>query len=619
MSVPQAARTVGSEAQRRVPRAGGAASSLVAMRSAPVYLAAIVAVSTFVRAGIGRTVASVWILPDEIVYSELAKSIAAGGRPAIRGVDVFGWGEVYPTLIAPAWALFDDPVRAYHVALGINALVMSLAAIPAYLLARMFVSQGSALLVALFAVLVPSMSYTGVVMTENAAYPVFLLSVLFIARAVRRPTAVNQVLAVLGLVLVAFTRIQGLALVGGYLCAVLIYGLLAPRSERGRYLRRFVPSAVVVLAGSLAPAVVSTIVGDGPFAWLGARSSTFAEFHAREVPTWLIYLAADVVLYVAVIPVAATVVLIARGLSRQASEETRLFAAIALPTVAATLTSVSMVSASLDVDGRENLNERYVFYVVPLLFLGLALWIREQLPRRKPWATSVIAACCLLVVVLPIERLGYNAEFQSLALLPWLRLSFDPVVVAACAGLFAAAAGGLWLTCRSGKAGRLWLTVALWMSFLGVVALAQQNHLAKYFANAYAGARPDWVDGSVAKGANVAVVWDQRTAPHGVPDFSYYWLAVTEFFNATVGDVYSIGGRTYYDTFLPTIPVHVTADGTLAKENGRLVRAEYVLGTCRSPVSGRAVADASNGAVRLVEVRGTIRVSGKNVCHRPGS
>ena len=88
---------------------------------------------------IGLTVPSVWILPDEIVYSELAKSIAAGGRPAIRGVPVFGWGEVYPTLIAPAWALFDDPVRAYHVALGINALVMSLAAIPAYLLARLFV------------------------------------------------------------------------------------------------------------------------------------------------------------------------------------------------------------------------------------------------------------------------------------------------------------------------------------------------------------------------------------------------------------------------------------------------------------------------------------------------
>ena len=33
-------------------------------------------------------------------------------RPAVRGVSVFGWGVVYPTLIAPAWAMFDDPVSA---------------------------------------------------------------------------------------------------------------------------------------------------------------------------------------------------------------------------------------------------------------------------------------------------------------------------------------------------------------------------------------------------------------------------------------------------------------------------------------------------------------------------
>jgi len=125
-----------------------------------VWLTGIVAASTLVRAAVGLTVPSVWILPDEIVYSELAKSIAEGGRPSIRGVPVFGWGEVYPTLIAPAWALVSDPVRAYHVALAINALVMSLAAVPAYLLARMFVSRRAALLVALFTVLVPSMTYT---------------------------------------------------------------------------------------------------------------------------------------------------------------------------------------------------------------------------------------------------------------------------------------------------------------------------------------------------------------------------------------------------------------------------------------------------------------------------
>ena len=119
-----------------------------------------------------------WILPDEIVYSELAKSIAAGHRPAIRGVPVFGWGEVYPTLVAPAWALLEDPVHALSRGpRDQRSRHVPPAAVPAYLLARLFVSRRSSFLVASMTVLVPSMSYTGVVMTENACYPVFLLAV----------------------------------------------------------------------------------------------------------------------------------------------------------------------------------------------------------------------------------------------------------------------------------------------------------------------------------------------------------------------------------------------------------------------------------------------------------
>ena len=47
-----------------------------------------------------------------------------------------------------AWALIDDPVRAYHATLAINALLISSAAIPAYLLARMFVTPKASVAVA---------------------------------------------------------------------------------------------------------------------------------------------------------------------------------------------------------------------------------------------------------------------------------------------------------------------------------------------------------------------------------------------------------------------------------------------------------------------------------------
>src|ERR1700751_3905738 len=111
---------------------------------------------------------------DEIVYSELAKSFASTGHFAVREAPTSGYGIVYPILISPAYALFRDIPTVYSAIKAINALLMSLAAVPAYLLARRVVSQRGAFVVAVLTVAVPSTFYAGTVMTENAFYPIFL-------------------------------------------------------------------------------------------------------------------------------------------------------------------------------------------------------------------------------------------------------------------------------------------------------------------------------------------------------------------------------------------------------------------------------------------------------------
>ena len=459
------------------------------LRAPASWLVLLVGFSTLLRAGFAARVPTPWILPDELVYSELAKSIASGHRPAVRGVPVFGWGEIYPTLIAPAWALIDDPVRAYHAALIVSAFVMSLAAVPAYLLARLFVSKRISFLVAVMTVLVPSMAYTGVVMTENAFYPVFLLAVFLITRTVQQPSAGRQALSLLGLGLVAFTRIQGLALVGAYLLAIVIYALTGPREDTGRYLRRFIPTAVLLLVVPLVPVAASVVRGDGPFGWLGARSSTFAGFHAHEVPEWFVYLGADLILYVALVPLAASAIVAAHGLTRGATDRARLFAAVAIPTFAAMLGSVSLVSASLDVDGTENLNERYVFYVVPLLFIGLALWIQYGMPRHRPWGLLLVASCAIMTLALPIDRLHYNSGFQSVALVPWIVLSLKGAALAAVVATFTLVCGALWLMCARDRAGRLWLLVGIWMCVVGLLTVGSNNTSARSSAGSSAATR----------------------------------------------------------------------------------------------------------------------------------
>ena len=575
----------------------------------------LVGVSTVIRAGIGIQVPAPSVLPDELVYSELAKAIASGHRPAIRGVPVFGWGEVYPTIVAPAWALFHDPLHAYHFALVINALVMSSAAVPAYFLAGLFVSRRASSLVAAMAVLIPSMGYTGLVMTENVFYPAFLLGIYLIARAVRRPTAGNQALALLGLGGLVFTRIQGFALVGAYLGAVALYAVTGS-TPRHAYLRRFAPTVVVALSATLAPFVLSAAVGDGAFGWLGTRSGTFAAFHALEVPEWFTYLTADLVLYVAVVPACATVVVLGRGLSRYPPEPVRLFAAVALPTLLAVLVSVSLVSASLDVDGTENLNERYVFYVVPLLFVGLALWIREGLPRSRPWSRAIVAVCCVLTVALPIDRLHYNSGFQSIALIPWIVSSLSGVVLASVVGVFTLACGALWLTCRRERVGTLWALVGVWMAFVGLLAVGSNLVWASDSAtHSFGPGTETWVDDAVPRGTAVTVVWDQRAVSNSRPDDLYFRVMVAEFFNRSVGDVLRIGPQTYYEVFLPTIRVGPgRGDSALVDRRGRQVQAEYVLASCRTPVVGDVVAREPRAQLSVVRVHGSVRLSGARGC-----
>ena len=112
-----------------------------------------------------------FIMVDELIYSELVEASppATGSRcaasPYLVGLDLPAAARRRSTRI------FDSVPDAYAAVKVVNAVVMSLAAVPAYLLARRVLPAGFSLFAALLAVRVPSMVYTGTVMTENAFYP----------------------------------------------------------------------------------------------------------------------------------------------------------------------------------------------------------------------------------------------------------------------------------------------------------------------------------------------------------------------------------------------------------------------------------------------------------------
>ena len=108
------------------------------LRAVPAWawLALIVVGSAALRLWLVRGMVGPFIFVDELIYSELAKSLAAGDGYAVRGLATSGYSLLYPLLIAPAYVFFDRLPDAYAFAKSIDAVVMSLAAVPTFLIAQ---------------------------------------------------------------------------------------------------------------------------------------------------------------------------------------------------------------------------------------------------------------------------------------------------------------------------------------------------------------------------------------------------------------------------------------------------------------------------------------------------
>ena len=345
--------------------------------------------SALFRFQLSRDSPAPWIFVDELIYSELAKSIAAGGDLFIRDVPVSGgYGVVYPLLISPAWALFDRIPDAYTAAKAINAVLISLAAVPAYLLARRLVGQGLSLLAAVLAVALPSLAYSGVIMTENAFYPLFLVVVLALVLVLERPTLTRQIVLVALLGVAYQTRPQAVALAAAALTAPLDPGPARPPRPRGR------SSPSGRCTGSPAPAIVLVLGvqlarGESLSSLLGAYAvAGEGGYHVGAVARYFLYHVAELDLYVGVAPVIAAVLLVVVARNTDVRLDAYLAAAI----------SVSfwllLLVATFASQFAGRVQERNVFYLVPLVLIALLAWIERGAPRpaRATAAAAIVAA-----------------------------------------------------------------------------------------------------------------------------------------------------------------------------------------------------------------------------------
>jgi hypothetical protein len=566
-----------------------------------VWLVGLVAVSIAVRIALARRMAAPWIMIDEIVYSELAKSFADGGEFLVRDVPSNGYGFVYPVLLAPAWALREAVPDAYATAKAINAVVMSLAAVPAYFLARRLLRPGLALVVAALTVLVPSMLYTGTLMTENAFYPLFLTAVLALMLTLERPTPLRQVvlLAVIGLAYA--TRAQAVALLASAVTAPVLLALYERRGLR-RGLRPFATLYGILAGGALLALLATAARGRSPLELLGAyRAATSSDYTVGGVLEFVLYHAAELDLYLGVLPFAALLAL--WFAPRDVSPAARAFAAASLAVVGWLLLEVAAFASQPSVD---KIEERNLFYVAPLAFVALLGIAADGVitRRRRPLAAAAIVAG-VLPVFIPFDRfITTSAVADTLALLPWWWVQdhwihLDQVRWAALAVALAAAALFFWLPRRYAL-----VLPALVAAFFVLSTFVVENgrhgiHQASV-GKRWSGIQvvhTDWLDREVGRDASIAFL---RTG--GATDEA---LWENEFFNRSLGPVYATD-RTRQPDPLPETDVERGADGRLRTEAGEVVRAEYALTDGSVDLEGRVIAEDEGVGLRLYRVGGPL-------------
>jgi hypothetical protein len=536
-------------------------------------LGAIVLAGTVALDLLTRQVVTPSVFPDEYLYSQLGRGLATTGHLTVRGVDPHFLPVLQPLLTAPAW-LVGDVGTAFRLIQLENALALSLAAVPAYLIARRLgVRTGLALGVAALSIAGPAALFNWLGIAEAFAYTLSLCVVLAGLRAIERPSPRTQLvlLAVSGLA--AFDRLQ---LAAVPLCVAV--AIVATRSWRAHRLFLGVVGAAAL----------------GGVAYASVRG--FGYYHLKPTPLGASHALTLAGVDVYVVLLAAGAAIAPSGLVGivQAIVRARTRVEAAFGWTALSLIALLVLQCVLWGDVHR-VQERYLGYALPLLALAFAL--RCSRPGRRP-VTEIGVAAAIAVVAALVPLSGYAIDAKhNLAptLYAFVRVERALGGEAITAGVFAITAT---LLAAFGCLRRplLVLTASLVASAaLLAFGLSWSGMLSADGRANYLPRDAHWVDHAVDGSATMLVVgnaWNGQAL-------------ATLFWNPSVARVVRMPGANKVD-WLDDPFVKVARDGTIAGLNGD------VLGDV-SPATAVTLRDARRvrafGAMTLWRPRGPARLA----------
>ncbi len=556
------------------------------------------------------------VFDDELGYQRLAQSLGDAGQLALFGRHGLTYSPLYPLLLSPFYALHLSGPAAYRSALIVNCILLAIAGVPIYRIARFVLTPARSLAVVALSSLAPLMLFSSFVMSENLAYPLFLFAVWAMLVTVRTPGARADAV-VLGLcVLCTATRLEFVALIPAALAAVLLAAIVEGASSgirpRRRLRRALRDHRLLVAANALLVAGAVAIIAGSSLLALAGRYA-----NQRNIPVPSPWRIADLVaqhvagldLGIGVIPFVGTLVAAVLWFRRRGRAETDAFAAVAVSSTAVVIVTTAFAAYGQSFPHGADLpriHERYYFYLFPLFLIGLVATL--GIPRSAALlrvGVAVAAVGALLPTAIPFSSvINRTAGIDSFGLLIFAtsgprgveavrHTTLIAVFLASCLGLAYALARP-----KAAVVVAVAVVVFVWMSSLERAAQVNAARLA--MDTAFAGRR-DWVD-AAARDPRVPLVENPRRVGNGLG------VAETAFFNLSVA-------RLYY-------PCRPVLSGDFGEEQvelgpggqllvgGAPVRSRYAVVPADHGVEGRVVAADARARLVLVETTdGILRVT----------
>jgi Dolichyl-phosphate-mannose-protein mannosyltransferase len=528
------------------PQAFGRATSVPAR----FVLAGIVVVSFALRYAAALVHTTPLYFPDEYIYSGIARSLAESGRPLIRDHPAHFPALLEPLLASPFW-LFHDPELAYRLTQAENALAMSLAAIPVYLLVRRLDGgTWAALAGAALAVASPDLFFASFVLADAIAYPLVLGAVYLGVCALSRPSRATQLgfAALAGLA--TFARVQYVFLPVVFLAAAFLVERGSVRRFAGRFRLSLVVYAVpLVLVAAL-----------GPKRLLGYYSGV-ADFGIKPlvIGHWLGTDALLVAYATGIALVPGAVAGLAVSLWRPPLREQTGYAALVVGVLLALFAEAGLYAAS----GSDRFQERYLMILLPLVFPAFWIWVQ----RGRPWAKAVaVLALGLIVLAARVPLSGYtisDAKQDSPFLLAAFRLERalgigDGSLLIA---LIATALAGLAIAVCFRPAFARWAVVATIVAsgLVSFGAVAFDSHVVRSVRTSLLPTDARWVDHS---GLGDVSLLQTPGTPHAAAHEQLFW-------NHSLKRVYFLDDASPIDAF-GSPRARAARDGRILSRGGAL-------------------------------------------------